>query len=848
MTQNVSSKMLRSSMIQKRISINYNTSGSDTILNVIADADETSNKKILFSLGYNIYKRYYDRTLRSSISTNQKFDIQNTFSTIISSLTQNEQRQLGIYEETASDISAALLDYQTSMLQNPDFTFYCSVYDNNKFKCFIIKNMQRFFKLSSGKKYIFNLEDESNKGTTLSFSRRYKLYEDVEGLHRFGTPGTAGACLVFIPETPSHYYSFKVYNKEDYTSNSFDGYGYIYKEIYLEYSYNIPYPNNTLFHTKDEIVTKNPLFGNSVMHIVENKGPKYLITSDASYTELITDLSYVSYIWYERVSDIRKSFGMYYGYYTLKYRFVSNRITLINKGVNSHGISMENLIQVYSNSSTEVEEHYLEGLDETGELDGSYNFYYTPLTIKVLGDFEKCSIYTKNLGYNQLEDILFFHDDYASYPLTNPDGYQDISTGNIIGLYPESEIYFHDISTDILNLNNIYNDISINDRPKISLNYVGNNYDSSILYGLYKGQYIIKNIPEERPIAIINKDQNNTKEHCIRYFGSESFKKTRLGPDGKTLFDYFYHTLIIQVFGDFGKVSIYEYNDGFCGGENLLMYSESFSDISSEFQSWYDIYDDNLFKSDCSSISISGDVIDKAFTSIYQVSSYINCDISLDSNGDNVLLFDNINDNFTKYCFDIGNFVLMDVSSSNPIAFLNTGCEDLFYYDGYYAYSNTSTASDGNTYTYYYGNINITVTGDFGQLTFETLSDSYMGGFRKLMFNSGNDTTKGEAVHHWGVNTYYDMLTSDSSNIPQNYYINVRTNTRAVHYSEDYVTYRFSGYDRNGVIDKEEDNPELTFAIGDNIYFTFEDNSEEPFGIYTYCKSLAVRPTPHPVC
>ena len=68
-----------------------------------------------------------------------------------------------------------------------------------------------------------------------------------------------------------------------------------------------------------------------------------------------------------------------------------------------------------------------------------------------------------------------------------------------------------------------------------------------------------------------------------------------------------------------------------------------------------------------------------------------------------------------------------------------------------------------------HGNINITVTGDFGQLTFETLSDSYMGGFRKLMFNSGNDSTKGEAVHHWGENTYYNMLTSDPSDAPQNY-------------------------------------------------------------------------------
>jgi hypothetical protein len=112
----------------------------------------------------------------------------------------------------------------------------------------------------------------------------------------------------------------------------------------------------------------------------------------------------------------------------------------------------------------------------------------------------------------------------------------------------------------------------------------------------------------------------------------------------------------------------------------------------------------------------------------------------LGDTGNNTILFDDISATLTKYCFDTGNFVLIDVSSSNPIAFLNKDREDLFYYDGYYAHSTTGTASDGNTYKYYSGNINITVAGDFGQLTFETLSDGYMGGYRKLMYNSGNSS------------------------------------------------------------------------------------------------------------
>lgn len=840
MTQNVSSKMLRSLMIRKRQSISYETSGTKTIMNIIIDADIAANKNLLFSLGYDVYKRHYDSVLRSSLSVSKKYDIQNTFSIIISGLNTSEEKTLGIYQETAEDISQSLYDYETSIVKNPDFIFYCTVYDNGKMKSLIIKNMQKKYKLSIGKKYIFNLEDESNYGTSLSFSKRQLLYEDVDGIYRVGTPGTPGACLVFIPGALSYYYSVQIYNKNDYTRLSFREYGYIYSEIYFEYSYNLPYTNDTVFITEDsENVNQSPFFGESVLHIVENKGPTYILSSDASYTETITDTSYVSYIWYERISEMKETFGMYYGYYKLSYRFTSNRIALINKGVNSYGISMENLIQVYSDSGRDVEVQYLEGLDESGDLDGYYNFYYTPLTIKVLGDFEKCSLYTSLLGYNKLEDILFFDDKYANYSINNPDGYQDISNGNTIRLYPETDIYFHEVDSDTLNLTSLYSDISINDRPRISLNYVdGNSYDSTINYGLYKGQYVIRNISENRPIAIINKDENNTKEDCIKYFGSEEYKKQRLGPDGKTVFDYYYHTVIIQVFGDFGKVSIYEYSDGFCGGETLLTYSESFSDISSEFQSWYETYDAGAFQEDCSSTEISIDVSGPStnnFTDIYQVSSYINCDVSINSEGDNVILFDDISNSLTKYCFDTGNFVVMNVPSTHPIAFLNKDREDLFFYDGYYAYSTTNIATDGNTYTYYYGNINITVAGNFGQLTFETLTDSYMGGFRKLMYNNGSDnTTKGLAVHHWGVNTYYDMLTSDSSDGPQNYYLNVRVNIRPIDYSEDHVSYRFSGYDRNGVIDSETDNPDLTFAIGDVVYFTFEDNSEQPFGIYTY--------------
>ena len=341
MTQNMSSKMLQSYMIKNRVRVNYNTSATTSINNIIIGAEFDSNKNLLFSLGYDVYTSYFNSILRSSgLTSTQKYNIQETFYSI-TDLSDNEKKQLGIYEEDATDISNAQAEYETSILQNPDFIFYCSLYDNYKFKALVIKNMQCHYKLIPGKKYIFNLEDESNTGTTLSFSKQQQLFEDVEGIYRIGSPGSSGACLIYIPQSPLQYHAIHVYNKDEYSSKSFTEFGYIYKKILLEYFYNIPYPNNALFYNAQENFVTTPLFGDSVLHTVENNGPKYILSSDASYTETITDISYTSFTWYKQISDDKKLFGIYYGYYNLQYRFPSNRVALINKGVNSHGISMK---------------------------------------------------------------------------------------------------------------------------------------------------------------------------------------------------------------------------------------------------------------------------------------------------------------------------------------------------------------------------------------------------------------------------------------------------------------------------------------------------------------------------
>ena len=42
-----------------------------------------------------------------------------------------------------------------------------------------------------------------------------------------------------------------------------------------------------------------------------------------------------------------------------------------------------------------------------------------------------------------------------------------------------------------------------------------------------------------------------------------------------TSYDFFYGTININVSGDFNNVSLYCYNHGYMGGENLLTYSDT---------------------------------------------------------------------------------------------------------------------------------------------------------------------------------------------------------------------------------------------------------------------------------
>lgn len=95
-------------------------------------------------------------------------------------------------------------------------------------------------------------------------------------------------------------------------------------------------------------------------------------------------------------------------------------------------------------------------------------------------------------------------------------------------------------------------------------------------------------------------------------------------------------------------------------------------------------------------------------------------------------VFDN---KYGVYQIAEGTYTLEDIPSSHPIAFHNYGKENNITYTGTDS-AGSKTALDGNTYEYFYGDVELTVNGDFGTISYECYNHGYMGGENNLVYNS----------------------------------------------------------------------------------------------------------------
>ena len=90
---------------------------------------------------------------------------------------------------------------------------------------------------------------------------------------------------------------------------------------------------------------------------------------------------------------------------------------------------------------------------------------------------------------------------------------------------------------------------------------------------------------------------------------------------------------------------------------------------------------------------------------------------------------------YGSYKATTGTYTLTGVPSTHPIAILNSGKTSAISYTGTTS-GGSKTASDGQTYTYYYGDITITVNSDFGTVSYECYNHGYMGGQNNLSYDA----------------------------------------------------------------------------------------------------------------
>jgi hypothetical protein len=91
--------------------------------------------------------------------------------------------------------------------------------------------------------------------------------------------------------------------------------------------------------------------------------------------------------------------------------------------------------------------------------------------------------------------------------------------------------------------------------------------------------------------------------------------------------------------------------------------------------------------------------------------------------------------NYGLYGTGTGVFVLTGVPSTHPIAIHNFGKTGQISYTGTTS-AGLKTGLDGNTYEYFYGDVTITATGNYGTTSYECYYHGYMGGQNNLQFDN----------------------------------------------------------------------------------------------------------------
>ena len=278
-------------------------------------------------------------------------------------------------------------------------------------------------------------------------------------------------------------------------------------------------------------------------------------------------------------------------------------------------------------------------------------------------------------------------------------------------------------------------------------NYIfdGDAYASNQKIGLNNGTYILRNVPSSHPIAILNYG----KWSKITYTGDVLKSTTHTAPDGHQ-YAYYYGDVTIKVLGDFGQISYDCSNHGYMGGENRLTYStvcplaiQPTTTAAPTTTTTTTELPNSILVAPTTTTTTAAPTTTTTTTATPTAADYC----LVEGSAGNVVTFNSVsgtnsyifNGNYGLYGMSTGTYVFKNVSSSHPIAFLNFGKTTSVSYSGQYT-AGSKIASDGNSYPYYYGDVTVDISNNFGFLSYECFYHGYMGGQNNLIYDNTNCT------------------------------------------------------------------------------------------------------------
>jgi hypothetical protein len=266
-------------------------------------------------------------------------------------------------------------------------------------------------------------------------------------------------------------------------------------------------------------------------------------------------------------------------------------------------------------------------------------------------------------------------------------------------------------------------------------------YETNTKIGLNTGTYVFTNVPQSHPIAILNYGKWNH----ISYTGAPLKSVTHTAEDGRE-YAYYYGDVTVTVSGDFGIISYDCSNHGYMGGENRLIFSSNCpvalqpeAPTTTSTTTTTTAIPNSILRVTTTTTTTAAPTTTTTTTSAPTEAEH--CLVSGSSG--NIVTFSGgnyvFNGNSGLYGMTAGTYIFKNVSASHPIAFLNYGKTSAVTYSGQYS-AGSKEGSDGYQYAYYYGDVTVTVTGDFNFLSYECFYHGYMGGENNIIFDNTNCT------------------------------------------------------------------------------------------------------------